>query len=58
MMDVGRGIIPEKIFENQYIFCRNELTPEKRIQGAILGGGTQGSEKGVGAEKRLWGRPT
>lgn len=57
-MDVGRGIIPEKIFENQCIFCRNELIPEKRIQGAVLRGGIQGSGKGVGAEKRLRGRPT
>lgn len=53
-MDVGIGIIREKIFENQWILCRSELVPEKGIWGAILFCDTQGQE-GSGVREEAFG---
>lgn len=52
-MDVGRGIVPEKVSEDQLILCRSELIPEKKIHGAIPFGDTQSQEGEVGSGKRV-----
>lgn len=54
-MDVGTGIIREKIFENQWILYRSELVPEKGVWGAILFGGTQGQEREWGQRRGFVG---
>lgn len=54
-MDTGRGVIAEKIDENQLIHCHRELI-EKRIQGAIPLVALGSKESGVKPRKRLWGR--
>lgn len=54
-MDVGTGIIHEKIFEIQLILCRSEVVPEKGIWGAIFYGGTQDQEREWGQRRGFWG---
>lgn len=56
-MDVGRGIVPEKVSEDQLILCRSELIPEKKIHGAIPFGDTQSeSGKGSGVREESFGK--